>query len=166
MDMIKEMINNMLGEYSKFIQIQDDGTVKVFVPEDVNNPSMENATELTLSKNEAISLMGLVTQPKQYEVCDSPNNCRIISEKDPDFDVNKWIKLALGLLKNKYYVRLPITITTVREKCPFDAKRKSKEYCKVCKAWKDPCSGLGIETTISSRKIGEDKMKQIINIIK
>ena len=41
--MIKEMINNMLGEYSKFIQIQDDGTVKVFVPEDVNNPSMENA---------------------------------------------------------------------------------------------------------------------------
>ena len=62
------MINNMLGEYSKFIQIQDDGTVKVFVPEDVNNPSMENATELTLSKNEAISLMGLVTQPKQYEV--------------------------------------------------------------------------------------------------
>ena len=116
--MIKEMINNMLGEYSKFIQIQDDGTVKVFVPEDVNNPSMENATELTLSKNEAISLMGLVTQPKQ------------------------------------------------KEKCPFDAKRKSKEYCKVCKAWKDPCSGLGIETTISSRKIGEDKMKQIINIIK
>ena len=57
--MIKEMINNMLGEYSKFIQIQDDGTVKVFVPEDVNNPSMKNATELTLSKNEAISLMGL-----------------------------------------------------------------------------------------------------------
>ena len=47
-----------------------------------------------------------------------------------------------------------VTITTVREKCPFDAKRKSKEYC------------LGIETTISSRKIGEDKMKQIINIIK
>lgn len=47
--MIKEMINNMLGEYSKFIQIQDDGTVKVFVPEDVNNPSMKNATELTFN---------------------------------------------------------------------------------------------------------------------
>lgn len=28
----------MLGEYSKFIQIQDDGIIKVFVPEDVNNP--------------------------------------------------------------------------------------------------------------------------------
>ena len=48
--MIKEMINNMLGEYSKFIQIQDDGTVKVFVPEDVNDPSMKNATELTFLK--------------------------------------------------------------------------------------------------------------------
>lgn len=90
----------MLGEYSKFIRIQDDGTIKVFVPEDIKNPSLENATELTLSKNEAISLMGLVTQPKQYEVCDSPNNCRIISEKDPDFDANKWIKLALGTIKN------------------------------------------------------------------
>lgn len=74
----------MLGEYSKFIRIQDDGTTKVFVPEDIKNPSLENATELTLSK---------------YEVCDSPNNCRIISEKDPDFDANKWIKLALGTIK-------------------------------------------------------------------
>lgn len=97
--MIQQMINNMLGEYSKFIRIQDDGTIKVFVPEDIKNPSLENATELTLSKNEAISLMGLVTQPKQYEVYDSPNNCRIISEKDPDFDANKWIKLALGTIK-------------------------------------------------------------------
>ena len=81
-------------EYLRYV-----GIIKVFIPEDVNNPSMENATELTLSKNEAISLMGLVTQPKQYEVCDSSNNCRIISEKDPDFDVNKWIKLALGTIK-------------------------------------------------------------------
>lgn len=111
--MIKEMINNMLGEYSKFIQIQDDGTVKVFVPEDVNNPSMENATELTLSKNEAIGLMGLVTQPKQYEVCDSSNNCRIIFEKDPDFDVNKWIKLALGTIN--YYSQVAVSCDTIEE---------------------------------------------------
>lgn len=33
--MIQQMINNMLGEYSKFIRIQDDGTIKVFVPEDI-----------------------------------------------------------------------------------------------------------------------------------
>lgn len=42
------MINNMLGEYSKFIQIQDDGTVKVFVPEDVNNPSMEKCYRINI----------------------------------------------------------------------------------------------------------------------
>lgn len=59
-----------------------------------------------------------------------------------------------------------VTITSVRNRCPFDPKRSSKAYCKVCKAWKDPCSGLGIETTVSSRKIGEDKVKQILNIIK
>ena len=46
-------------------------------------------------------------------------------------------------------------------------RSEERRVGKECsKAWKDPCSGLGIETTISSRKIGEDKMKQIINIIK
>lgn len=59
-----------------------------------------------------------------------------------------------------------VTITHVRDKCPFDPKRKSKEYCKVCKAWRDPCSGIGVEQTISTRKIGEDKKQQILNIIK
>lgn len=59
-----------------------------------------------------------------------------------------------------------ITISSVRDKCPFDHKRKSNKYCEVCKAWKNPCSGIGIETTISTKKIGEDKMKQILNIIK
>lgn len=97
--MIQQMINNMLGEYSKFIQFQQDGTVKVFVPEDLNNPSKEGATEVVLTQKEALNLMGLVTQPKQYEICDSPDKCRIVSEKDPEFDLNKWVKLALGTIK-------------------------------------------------------------------
>ena len=97
--MIQQMINNLLGKYSEFIKFQQDGTVKVFIPEDLNNPSKEGATEVVLTQNEAMNFMGLITQPKQYEVCDSSNNCRIISEKDPDFDVNKWIKLALGTIK-------------------------------------------------------------------
>lgn len=92
--MIKEMINNMLGEYSKFIQIQDDGTVKVFVPEDVNNPSKEGATEVVLTQKEAMNLMGLVAQPKQYAIGD-----RVVQESDPEFDINKWIKLALVIIK-------------------------------------------------------------------
>lgn len=97
--MIQQMINNLLGKYSEFVKFQQDGTVKVFIPEDLNNPSKEGATEVVLTQNEAMNFMGLVTQPKQYEVCYSANNCRIISEKDPDFDVNKWIKLALGTVK-------------------------------------------------------------------
>lgn len=99
--MIQQMIQNMLGEYSKFVQMQDNGTIKVFVPNDINNPSLEQSTEIVLSSSEAMSLIGILTQPKQYEVCDSPSNCRIISEKDPEFDINKWIKLAIGTVKNK-----------------------------------------------------------------
>lgn len=34
--MIQQMINNLLGKYSEFIKFQQDGTVKVFIPEDIN----------------------------------------------------------------------------------------------------------------------------------
>ena len=46
--MIQQMINNLLGKYSEFIKFQQDGTVKVFIPEDFNNPSKEGATEVVL----------------------------------------------------------------------------------------------------------------------
>lgn len=84
----------MLGEYSKFIRIQDDGTIKVFVPEDLNSPSKEGATEVVLTQKEAMNFMGLVTQPKQYAIGD-----RVVQESDPEFDINKWIKLALVIIK-------------------------------------------------------------------
>lgn len=54
------MINNLLGKYSEFIQFQQDGTVKVFVPEDLNSPSKEGATEVVLTQKEAMNFMGLV----------------------------------------------------------------------------------------------------------
>lgn len=41
--MIQQMINNLLGKYSEFIKFQQDDTVKVFIPEDINNPSKELA---------------------------------------------------------------------------------------------------------------------------
>lgn len=59
-----------------------------------------------------------------------------------------------------------VTITHVRDACPFDRKRKNASYCKVCKAHNDPCTGIGVETVISTKKIGQDKMKQILNVIK
>jgi hypothetical protein len=50
------MINNLLGKYSEFIKFQQDGTVKVFIPEDLNNPSKEGATEVVLTQKEAIAI--------------------------------------------------------------------------------------------------------------
>ena len=38
--------------------------------------------------------MGLVTQPKQYAI-----GGRVVQESDPEFDINKWIKLALVIIK-------------------------------------------------------------------
>lgn len=56
--MIQQMINNLLGKYSEFIKFQQDGTVKVFIPEDLNNPSKEGATEVVLTQKEAMNFMG------------------------------------------------------------------------------------------------------------
>lgn len=88
------MIDNLLGKYSEFVQFQQDGTVKIFVPEDLNSPSKEGATEVVLTQNEAMNFMGLVAQPKQYAIGD-----RVVQESDPEFDINKWIKLALVIIK-------------------------------------------------------------------
>ena len=90
--MIQQMINNLLGKYSEFVKFQQD--VKVFIPEDLNSPSKEGATEVVLTQNEAMNFMGLVTQPKQYAIGD-----RVVQESDPEFDINKWIKLALVIIK-------------------------------------------------------------------
>lgn len=79
--MIQQMINNLLGKYSEFIKFQQDGTV-------------EGATEVVLTQKEAMNFMGLVTQPKQYAIGD-----RVVQESDPEFDINKWIKLALVIIK-------------------------------------------------------------------
>lgn len=92
--MIQQMIDNLLGKYSEFVKFQQDGTVKVFIPEDLNSPSKEGATEVVLTQKEAMNLMGLVAQPKQYAIGD-----RVVQESDPEFDINKWIKLALVIIK-------------------------------------------------------------------
>lgn len=92
--MIQQMIDNLLGKDSELVQFQQDGTVKIFVPEDLNSPSKEGATEVVLTQNEAMNFMGLVAQPKQYAIGD-----RVVQESDPEFDINKWIKLALVIIK-------------------------------------------------------------------
>ena len=91
--MIQQMIKNMLGDYANYVTIENDG-VTVKIPTDINNPSMDNAKEVKLTQNEAMSLMSIVMQPKQYQVGD-----RTISEGDTDFDMNKWIELAINSIK-------------------------------------------------------------------
>lgn len=46
-----------------------------------------------------------------------------------------------------------ITITYKQEVCPFDKKKKSIQC-------------IGVEHTVSQRKIGKDKMQKVIEIIK
>lgn len=91
-----EQMMQLISKYSNFIEIQKDGTVKIFIPNDINNPSKENSTETILTQNEAMSLINLIAQPKQYAIAD-----KTISENDPEFDLNKWISLAIKSIKNK-----------------------------------------------------------------
>lgn len=59
-----------------------------------------------------------------------------------------------------------LIITGTRENCPFDENRRSKAFCDVCKAKNNPCTGIGEEKIISTRKIDENKVKQILKIIR
>ena len=59
-----------------------------------------------------------------------------------------------------------ITISYIKDTCPFDSKRRSKAYCKICKAYGDPCEGLGGKALVVDKKIGKDKYMKILNIIK
>lgn len=59
-----------------------------------------------------------------------------------------------------------LTITYTRDKCPFDPKKKGKVWCKTCKAFNDPCSGIGNTVTVSSKKISKERMNNLLNLIK
>lgn len=58
-----------------------------------------------------------------------------------------------------------VTISSTINKCPFNPKKKAKD-CNSCKALMDPCKGIGHEQLISSANISEEKMKQILSILK
>lgn len=83
----------MLGDYAKYVTITNKG-VSIKVPNDINNPSLEDTKEVNLTQSEAMNLMGIMMQPKQYQTGD-----RTIKEGDSDFDMNKWVELALNTIK-------------------------------------------------------------------
>lgn len=71
-----------------------------------------------------------------------------------------------AVTKTKLMADYTITITYKQDVCPFDRKKRSIQWCKGCKAWHNPCPGIGVEHTVSQKKIGKDKMQKVIEIIK
>ena len=59
-----------------------------------------------------------------------------------------------------------VTISSIIDQCPFDAKKRSKAYCNTCKSYRDPCKGIGTESILASKKVDKQEMQQIINTIK
>lgn len=53
-----------------------------------------------------------------------------------------------------------------RDRCPFDQRKKNKTHCQACKAWDNPCPGIGIENTIVNKKISKETMQKILAILK
>lgn len=96
--MIQAMIQNMLGDYAKFVQPLGNGQIRVSVPEDLNDLSKGSSLTVDLTMEEALKLMSLFQQSKQYQSGD-----KTVKEGDTDFDINKWAKLAIKEvgIKNK-----------------------------------------------------------------
>ena len=96
--MIQAMIQNMLGDYAKFVQPLGNGQVRINVPEDLNDPSKGSSLTVDITMEEALKLMSLFQQEKKYQSGD-----KVIKEGDSDFDINKWAKLAINEvgIKNK-----------------------------------------------------------------
>ncbi|QOR58485.1 hypothetical protein [uncultured phage cr1_1] len=57
---------------------------------------MGKIDSIDLSMQDALSLYNIFQQPKQYT-----SNGITIKEGDTEFDINKWIQLAINEFKNK-----------------------------------------------------------------
>lgn len=92
--MIQGMIQNMLGDYAKYIQILPNGNIKLSVPVDFNDLSKGTNGEIELSIAEVTKLFSIIQQPKEYE-----SDGKHFKEGDSDFDMNKWSQLVLNEIK-------------------------------------------------------------------
>ena len=64
--------------------------------QDINIINSEVIDSIDLSMQDALSLYNIFQQPKQYT-----SNGITIKEGDTEFDINKWIQLAINEFKNK-----------------------------------------------------------------
>lgn len=83
----------MLGDYSKLITLLPNGQIRLNVIKDINSEVIDS---IDLSMQDALSLYNIFQQPKQYT-----SNGTTIKEGDTEFDINKWIQLAINEFKNK-----------------------------------------------------------------
>lgn len=83
----------MLGDYSKLITLLPNGQIRLNVIKDINSEVIDS---IDLSMQDALSLYNIFQQPKQYT-----SNGITIKEGDTEFDINKWIQLAINEFKNK-----------------------------------------------------------------
>lgn len=86
----------MLGDYSKLITLLPNGQIRLNVIKDINDINSEVIDSIDLSMQDALSLYNIFQQPKQYT-----SNGITIKEGDTEFDINKWIQLAINEFKNK-----------------------------------------------------------------
>lgn len=96
MDMI-----SLMSKFKEYVKPLNNGNIELSIPKDVNNPTKDNCTKIELSMQEAIKLMSYYNQTKQYEIATSGTDKRVVCEGDADFDINKWIQLAIGTVKEK-----------------------------------------------------------------
>ena len=82
--MIQQMIQNMLGDYSKLITLLPNGQIRLNVIKDINDINSEVIDSIDLSMQDALSLYNIFQQPKQYT-----SNGITIKEGDTEFDINK-----------------------------------------------------------------------------
>lgn len=94
--MIQQLIQNMLGDYAKFITPLDNGQIRLSIPKDIKDVNSEIIDTIDLTMQDAINLYNIIQQPKQYT-----SNGVIIKENDTEFDINKWTQLAISEFKNK-----------------------------------------------------------------
>lgn len=84
----------MLGDYSKLITLLPNGQIRLNVIKDINDINSEVIDSIDLSMQDALSLYNIFQQPKQYT-----SNGITIKEGDTEFDINKWIQLAINEFK-------------------------------------------------------------------
>lgn len=64
--MIQQMIQNVLGDYSKLITLLPNGQIRLNIIKDINNINSEVIDSIDLSMQDALSLYNIFQQPKQY----------------------------------------------------------------------------------------------------